>query len=544
MSTALPAIGTRLSYSGALGTIRFTGPVDGTQGVWLGVEWDDPDRGKHDGVKDGKRYFSCLVPNSGSFIRPAAAINYGVSFLSALTAKYVETVRGTASQEKVVLGSSGGAIEVEAVNLDKIRSKLSRLERLKDVSLDNESVSSANPPGEIARTCPEIRGLDLSKNLISSWEIVASITTELPDLRTLSLNQNRLMPLGTSLSVPKPFQKLEDLQLSATLTTWNECRSLLQYLPSLKAIEFGYNRIRLLSDNDSPWPSHENLQSVNFDSNELYSFTDLHDGLENIPGLKRLMLTSNRFSRIPAPPKGTSNKPIHSPLRSVKHLALAFNLLATWPDIDVLHEWAPGLESLTLAGNPLMTDPTHASYARAFAIVKIPSLTSLDGTWISTRERTDSELLYLTQVGKASFSSGPEKHALHPQWLRLSQKHGVSDTPAAPEVQDTLSNHLIGIHVYHAPTAPPQALTEPVLVAYLTAAGAPTALRALTSMTVRSLRLKLFKACRVPRGQQAEARLWLVMPDGGLVELDEQFANRDLAYWGIEEGARIVLVGG
>lgn len=26
-------------------------------GVWLGVEWDDPDRGKHDGTHEGHTYF-------------------------------------------------------------------------------------------------------------------------------------------------------------------------------------------------------------------------------------------------------------------------------------------------------------------------------------------------------------------------------------------------------------------------------------------------------------------------------------------------------
>lgn len=62
MSTTVdsPPIGTRISHSGFLGTVRFVGPVDGTRGIWLGVEWDDPDRGKHDGIKDGKRHFSCL----------------------------------------------------------------------------------------------------------------------------------------------------------------------------------------------------------------------------------------------------------------------------------------------------------------------------------------------------------------------------------------------------------------------------------------------------------------------------------------------------
>ena len=26
-------------------------------GLWLGVEWDNPERGKHDGLHENRRYF-------------------------------------------------------------------------------------------------------------------------------------------------------------------------------------------------------------------------------------------------------------------------------------------------------------------------------------------------------------------------------------------------------------------------------------------------------------------------------------------------------
>lgn len=59
MSNPQPTIGARISLSSHVGTIRFIGPVEGYSGQWLGVEWDEPSRGKHDGTKDGVRYFSC-----------------------------------------------------------------------------------------------------------------------------------------------------------------------------------------------------------------------------------------------------------------------------------------------------------------------------------------------------------------------------------------------------------------------------------------------------------------------------------------------------
>lgn len=33
--------------------------VCGFAGLWLGVEWDQPDRGKHNGSHSGVQYFTC-----------------------------------------------------------------------------------------------------------------------------------------------------------------------------------------------------------------------------------------------------------------------------------------------------------------------------------------------------------------------------------------------------------------------------------------------------------------------------------------------------
>ena len=94
------------------------------------------------------------VRNSGSFIRPSSNVSYGRSFLKALTSKYIETPHGSASQEKVTLGSSQGSILVEAVNLDKIRDKLADLGRLRQVSLDGLDVATGDADGVIHQTCP------------------------------------------------------------------------------------------------------------------------------------------------------------------------------------------------------------------------------------------------------------------------------------------------------------------------------------------------------------------------------------------------------
>ena len=52
-------LGQRISFEAALCTVRYIGTVEGASKEWLGVEWDDRTRGKHDGEHNGKRYFSC-----------------------------------------------------------------------------------------------------------------------------------------------------------------------------------------------------------------------------------------------------------------------------------------------------------------------------------------------------------------------------------------------------------------------------------------------------------------------------------------------------
>lgn len=54
-------IGQRLSLKKQTCTVRYIGSVADKQGSWLGVEWDDSSRGKHNGTHDGVSYFKCRL---------------------------------------------------------------------------------------------------------------------------------------------------------------------------------------------------------------------------------------------------------------------------------------------------------------------------------------------------------------------------------------------------------------------------------------------------------------------------------------------------
>ncbi|THH06709.1 hypothetical protein EW145_g3896 [Phellinidium pouzarii] len=372
-----PRIGRRIKVHEHTGTIRYIGEVQDTRGIWLGIEWDDPARGKHSGQKDGRQLvspfsiFSLRVAGTGSFIRPSPSISYGQSFLHALISKYVDLPHTTGHKETVILGSSNGAIEVEAVGLDKVRAKLARFERLREISLDVDEVAWADPLGDIKKACPNVRSLDLSNSLLPSWDMVALIAAELSALRALSLNCNRFSTLTDTKIMHASFLGLKELRVDQTMISWPEVITLTSVMPNIEYLEVGYNDMKILGGTAfQNYTSATKLKILNFDGNELEEWSDVmmstasfttcifihasilmistNEWIRLYDSLERLILTSNRIRRIMlAEPKKA--------ILNIKHIGLQDNLLSSWHDIDALNEWVPELQTLNISGNPLVS---------------------------------------------------------------------------------------------------------------------------------------------------------------------------------------------
>ena len=79
----------------------------------------------------------------------------------------------------------------EEVGFDKIRTQQARLHELKIVIVDGLRVGSAVGDGEdldeIAKTCPKIVELDLSRNLFTEFAVVRDVVGQLKHMRRLKL---------------------------------------------------------------------------------------------------------------------------------------------------------------------------------------------------------------------------------------------------------------------------------------------------------------------------------------------------------------------
>jgi len=80
-------VGDRIKCEHHTGVVRYVGPVSPHQGHWLGIEWDDLSRGKHNGSVQGVEYFRPSKPNAASFIRPEKA-KRATDLITALHERY------------------------------------------------------------------------------------------------------------------------------------------------------------------------------------------------------------------------------------------------------------------------------------------------------------------------------------------------------------------------------------------------------------------------------------------------------------------------
>ncbi|KAJ4296738.1 hypothetical protein N0V90_006786 [Kalmusia sp. IMI 367209] len=474
-------IGKRLSYDGQLCTVRYRGEVKGTKGEWLGVEWDDPTRGKHSGEHAGVRYFECLSRGaaSGSFIRPARKSDTPRSFSEALKAKYASEAFEDPSVQIVFATKPGDNVlkkdplarinqpirisgkEVEEVGFDKIRKQLAQLSDLKIVILDGlrieRSIARLRDDTEgwqegltdVKEACPKAIELDLSRNLFEEWREVASICEQLEKLKSLRVEYaihgsrpSLLQQVLTSTSGTrfrdttvtdnersrclKAFANITDLKLEENLLSWEDLTRITHLFPTLTTLSASSN----LYTNLTPQAPNPNLTSLTLEDNALTSLSSVAP-LTALPALRRLILKSNKVSSIISSP--SSQLPIFSP--TLTEVDLSYNDIPTWSFIDTLPTVFPGLTSLRVSHNPLYAH-LRSPDGRALTpedgymltVARLGCLKILNYSPITPKERLNAESYYLSLIAKeAAFAPASDEAAIlaaHPRYKWLCEEYG------------------------------------------------------------------------------------------------------------------------
>ncbi|NXF96979.1 TBCE protein, partial [Eubucco bourcierii] len=529
MTARMPsdALGRRILCGAEYATVRYVGSVPPTAGVWLGVEWDDPQRGKHDGTYEGTQYFKCRHPRGGSFIRPSKA-NFGVDFLTALQGRY-----GLNDEQDIQHGAENafvfGKKTVEFIGLDSVaeQQRQARLNQLVDISVRECAVSHAGQKEEISRTCANIRHINLSKNLISSWETVTAIASQVQNLETLNISENKMKFPHTSTSVSRVFSKLSVLALNQTEITWTEVLLCAPEWPVLEELYLTSNNITVLERPDNVL---QTLKVLDLSDNQLLDGNQLHL-IAHLPRLEQLILRNTGISSIHFPDAGFGYKTKMFP--SLKHLAVQDNKISQWSSVNELDK-LPSLRSLQCHNNPFMDTEKNPETLRQLIIAKISQLEVLNKSEILPAERRGAELDYRKIFGNDWLAAGgnwnPEKNkpseeflAAHPRYLFLCLKYGAPEEGELKGQQPlTLKNQLLTLTI-KCPEKPERKPVEKKLP---------------ESMTVQRVKGLLYRLLKIP-GSELKLSYKSSKLEGKEVELDNDL--KPLQFYSIENGDCVLV---
>lgn len=143
VSAPVASVGERALVETFSATVKYVGHIDGQSGLWVGLEWDDPARGKHDGSVAGRQYFTCSG-TSGSFVKLDKFLRIskkGKTLLEALTDRYC-AIEAPDEEGLSFPTVSSKQLQVKLIGRDRIHARQSQLEFLKAASLARESICS------------------------------------------------------------------------------------------------------------------------------------------------------------------------------------------------------------------------------------------------------------------------------------------------------------------------------------------------------------------------------------------------------------------
>ena len=538
----LIAVGARISLGPWRGTVRYVGHVPPTEGIWLGIEWDDASRGKHDGSHKGVRYFTCRRNiNAGSFIRPSLSkLSFGSSFLQAIRYKYITEPESNSDTTTAIAQQYSrknlAEIEIEAPNMEGVRKRNAQLHKLREVGLGGWKKENANgnnsaaddsesfaevarafnevqgeKEGDIAKTCPNLRWLDLSRSLLPSWQELSKITKELQQLETLLLHFNRFDTITHSQGQiqPQSFVSLRDLRADGTLISWQEMCQIGMHMPSLESIQLGENGLntfeRISPNQECPFPQ---LKQINLANNQISKWPELLVALEICPKIESIILSDNDITTIP-PVSHLANE---AKARKLQHVSLNNNALESWTDLENLDAWCLGLQSISLTAEdcPFLS-LLDSGDVRPLIVARLPNLQTLNHASISQTERRDAELYYLSRASRETNGlSSIQRDQLHPRLKVLEEKYGKQNegrgnsNSKESSQKSTLRSKLLTIKVHKSTTIPTS--KPPHITSSDTTKGVEISL--LTTTPIRLLQGKIARTLGIKGGGRSIESIW------------------------------------
>uniref|UniRef100_A0A1A9ZE46 Tubulin-specific chaperone E n=1 Tax=Glossina pallidipes TaxID=7398 RepID=A0A1A9ZE46_GLOPL len=375
-------IGTRITIGAYSGTVRYIGEVCGYKGIWMGIEWDDPTRGKHNGVVSGKRYFYTMHPTAGSFIR-SDKLGPFESLETAARERYL--VDSAKSLDQQLIREAQESLQAslfEVVGLEKLARKQSKFEQLTEISVAGSPVDSAGYLIEFTA----LATLNLSHTLIWNWQTIADICRQVSTLENLNLSCNRFAaPTDSQIAeLSSAFDNLQLINLrNCDFTDWFEIMQTARLWPHVTSIglqENPINDISIVNTSDV----FKNLRELDLHRTKITDFGQICK-LGNLEALVSLNLMENGIKEVKLPDCEPNTK--LDMFISLEQLNLLYNPIRNETDAFNELDKLPRLKRLN------KTPHLKSNFGKMLvkAVGLISGLEMVNRAEISTEERRGAE---------------------------------------------------------------------------------------------------------------------------------------------------------
>ncbi|KAH3669543.1 hypothetical protein WICMUC_004965 [Wickerhamomyces mucosus] len=371
-------IGERLSYSGELCTVKFVGEIPAWKDeIAIGVEWDNPLKGKHNGIFQGVEYFKVSQLNSGSFLKSKRKHDGTIEFYESLLNTYAEDYK----QQEIKIGSK----KVESYGFEKLQLLQSDFNYLKNISLSRKRINRFdldNYNNKFKGNLQNLQEIDLSFNLFEEFNQILTI------LQCLNIKKIVLIGNRFNFFIPQVEIKIDSVEsLDLSLTFINEViiSELPLLFPKLKELSLGYNNFNSLKSDIIYFPC---LKTLDLSYNE---FKEIPKNLQNLSSLKKLNLNNNLIRILQ---KIT--------FQNIEELDIRRNQIENWNEIDQLFENFPNLKNLRINDNPIFEKLTIEESEFNIIARSSSSLLQLNGVTITSQERINAELYFVSKINDGS----------------------------------------------------------------------------------------------------------------------------------------------
>ena len=291
----------KIELNEEVGIIKYIGPLkhkpnSDPKDIWLGIEWENKNRGKHNGTVENFEYFKTENNlNSGSLIRLNKA-NFGQDFLDALGYKYnfydtdgndFNKFVDKALETDNFITTSKKIINIELVGKEKAVREFSEFKRMICIDLTNSYISNLNT--NINEILPKIQELSLTKSLLCNWSDMLFILNKFKRLTMLNFSENILkFDDEFEKNISKYINGEEKCYLN--ILVLNKCKidyySLIKLSPLFKTLEYLY-----LMGNDLNKENYENNSNKEFIDNNIKELQ------KNTQKLKYLSTEKNKIKQ-------------------------------------------------------------------------------------------------------------------------------------------------------------------------------------------------------------------------------------------------------